>query len=52
MHTPIPDGKTGPFMRKPHKKLTREGAGYDYDPRCPACQLEKNTPVPLPKERP
>jgi hypothetical protein len=41
LHDPIPDGKTGPFTRKPHLKLTPEGAGYAYDERCPRCQLDK-----------
>lgn len=40
-HTPIPDGKTGPFMRKPHNKITPEGAGYAYDPRCPQCRIDR-----------
>jgi hypothetical protein len=37
-HTPIPDGRTGPFMRKPHKK---DGFVLVYDARCPKCVADK-----------
>ena len=36
-HTPIPDGKTGPWLREPHAK--RDGA-YVYDSRCRRCFWE------------
>lgn len=44
-HDPIPDGKTGPFGRKPHlRKMVNGVPVFDYDPRCELCsgsQLSK-----------
>lgn len=35
-HDPVPDGKHGPWRRKPHVK--GEDGLYLYDPRCGRCQ--------------
>jgi len=35
-HEPVPDGRSGPWGREPHRKAT--GGGYAFDPRCQACE--------------
>lgn len=41
-HDPIPDGRTGPFMRKPHLKMESSPRVFvlAFDTRCTACRRE------------
>ena len=39
LHDPVPDGKTGPWLRERHAK--DEHGFYVFDARCQACQDEQ-----------
>lgn len=36
-HDPVPDGRSGPFLREPHLKNALGGIGDTFDPRCQYC---------------
>lgn len=39
LHDPVPDGKTGPFMRLRHATMA-DGITITWDPRCDGCQAD------------
>lgn len=36
-HEPVPDGRTGPYERRPHLKNAVGAIGETHDPRCRGC---------------
>jgi hypothetical protein len=46
-HDPYPDGKSGPWLRKPHKRDYR-GLKLLYDPRCRTCTGDQKPAMACP----
>jgi len=47
LHDPVPDGRTGPFLREPHATQGPNlGIGDAFDPRCAKCVAEREPTCP------